>query len=207
MPPTHQRTSLPGPCSLSPWPSPQVSLGGCRWVVPGVCLPSTRPPAHTWGETSPVPPPLCHVFTKPLCPRKLECKELVCRAGAGGVSLFPDLLGCREGRKVGREVTWASRRRCQVESEIKTIHLLACPCPFIPTVHCACTQGPTLQPPFPSPPPPSKMPGTNPCLPPYRVALRKHTAKEESGGSPRSGHVLRAFLDEGRHVCTEEDPL
>lgn len=89
--PTHQRTSLPGLCSLSPRPSAPVSPGGRRWAVPGACLPSTRPPAHTWGETGPVLPPLSLVFTEPPLPRKLECKEQVCCAG--GVSLFPVLVG------------------------------------------------------------------------------------------------------------------
>lgn len=56
--PTYLKTFPPGPCILSPWPPAQVSPEGCRWGAPGGCLPSTRPPAHTWGKTGPVPQPL-----------------------------------------------------------------------------------------------------------------------------------------------------
>ena len=66
--PTYLRTSPPRPCILSPWPPARASPRGCRWGAPGGCLPSTRPPAHTWGETGPAPQPLIRVFPGPLCP-------------------------------------------------------------------------------------------------------------------------------------------
>lgn len=67
--PTYLKTFLPGPCILSRRPPARVSPERCRRGAPGGCLPSTRPLAHTWGETGPVPQPLIRVFPGPLGPR------------------------------------------------------------------------------------------------------------------------------------------
>lgn len=120
--PTHQRTSLPGLCSLSPWPSARVSAGGCHWGAPGECLPSTGPPSRTWGEgMSPDLQPASRIFTGAPLPWALRCGELpVCPvelpSPLPGQAWRPDSASWVSGgpRAGGLQVGWKGRRRCHL---------------------------------------------------------------------------------------------
>lgn len=116
------------------------------------------------------------------------------------------------GLRLGLQGEWESRERSpellgggdtKAGSELKTVPLLT---RLLMHSNSSLRMHPGPHSPlpcFPSPPPPLKLPGMYPHLPPYRWVLRKHSKVQ----GPRSGHVLRAFLDEGGQVGTEEDPL
>lgn len=105
----------------------------------------------------------------------------------------------------------------KMESEIMDqVRLFTCF--FVPAVYCACTRDPHL---VGSPLPPllgllllPRLPGVNPLFPhswdnPHKAwrGQRLRTHGRPRGWGPGLGHVLRAFLDEGGQVSTEEDPL